>query len=461
VRVGDFLFEREGRYKPDSPEIAELQRIDKIDFSGNFHIANKPSKTDMILIKPGDLVISGINVAKGALGVYHGQEDVTATIHYSSYTFDGGKVSVEYFKRFLKSPLFIQLLKEQVKGGIKTEIKPKHLLSLEIMLPEKQEQLVILKHFQRIENEDAELKYELIHQQALLKKLRQQILQEAIEGKLTADWRVQNPDVEPASELLKRIAAEKEQLIKDKKIKAQKPLPPITDEEKPFELPQGWEWCRLQELANLITDGKHGDCQSMSDSGYYFLSAKDIQKGRLLYNNARQIVPQEFMEVHKRTNLEAGDICIVNTGATVGKLAIAPDSPLTQRTTFQKSVAVIKVVRSFISEQFIALFLACDTPKLLATSWGSAINNLLLGDLKKKPIALPSLPEQQAIVTKVEKLLVLCDQLEAQIAQNQTHAEQLMQAVLKEAFSHNSKAEPASVIREVSIDLPDAVICGD
>ena len=152
IKVGDFLFEREGRYKPESQEISGFRRVDKIDFSGNFHIAEKPSKTDMILIKQGDLVISGINVAKGALGVYHGRSDVTATIHYSSYTFDESKVSVEYFKRFLKSPIFIQLLKEQVKGGIKTEIKPKHLLSLEIMLPDKEEQLSILRRFQRIEN---------------------------------------------------------------------------------------------------------------------------------------------------------------------------------------------------------------------------------------------------------------------------------------------------------------------
>src|SRR5699024_8383956 len=155
VKVGDFLFEREGRYKPDAKEIQGLQRIDKIDFSGNFHVANKPSKTNMILIKSGDLVISCINVAKGALGVYHGDADVTATMHYSSYTFDESKVSVEFFKRFLKSPIFIQLLREQVKSCIKTEIKPKHLLPLEIMLPDKDVQLFILSPFQRIENEDA------------------------------------------------------------------------------------------------------------------------------------------------------------------------------------------------------------------------------------------------------------------------------------------------------------------
>ncbi len=86
---------------------------------------------------------------------------------------------------------------------------------------------------------------ELTHQQTLLKKLRQQILQEAIEGKLTQGWRAENSDVEPASELLTRIQAEKEQLIKDKKIKKQKPLSPVSEVEKPFELPDGWVWCRL------------------------------------------------------------------------------------------------------------------------------------------------------------------------------------------------------------------------
>ena len=102
VKIGDFLFERKGRYKPNDEQIVNLPRIEKIDFSGNFHIGNKDSKTDMILIKDGDLVISGINVAKGAIGIYSG-EDVTATIHYSSYTFDSNKINVEYFKRFLKS----------------------------------------------------------------------------------------------------------------------------------------------------------------------------------------------------------------------------------------------------------------------------------------------------------------------------------------------------------------------
>lgn len=93
---------------------------------------------------------------------------------------------------------------------------------------------------------------EFENQKELLTQLKQSILQEAIQGKLTADWREQNQNIEPASELLKRIKAEKEQLVKDKKIKKEKALPPISEKEIPFELPDGWVWCRLGEISSYL-----------------------------------------------------------------------------------------------------------------------------------------------------------------------------------------------------------------
>jgi len=449
VKVGDFLFEREGRYKPDVQEIAGLRRIDKIDFSGNFHIANKPSKTDMILIKPGDLVISGINVAKGALGVYHGQDDVTATIHYSSYTFDEDKVSVEYFKRFLKSPLFIQLLKEQVKGGIKTEIKPKHLLPLEILLPDKDQQLAILKHFQRIENEDLELKSELTHQQTLLKKLRQQILQEAIEGKLTTDWRAQNPDVEPASELLKRIAAEKTQLIKDKKIKPQKPLPPITDEEKPFELPQGWEWCRLEETG-LFERGKskhrpRNDPRLFEGGHFPFVQTGDVSRSK---SNGYKV--STYSQQYNDLGLAQSRVWRKGTLCITIAANIAETGFLDIDACFPDSVVGFTSISNLTNASYVKYFIDATRDEIEKFAPATAQKNINLGIINMLSFPLPPLDEQQAIVTKVEKLLALCDQLETQITQNQSHAEQLMQAVLKEAFSHNSEAEPSSARREAT-----------
>ena len=187
VKIGDFLTEREGRYKPNDKEISKYQRLDKIDFSGHIHISDKPTKTDMIIVFPGDLIISGINVAKGAISVYQGKEPVCATIHYSSYTFDDKKVDLDYFKYFVKSPAFIFALQQQVKGGIKTEIKPKHLLPLEISLPDLSTQKEIVKVLSKKIEKVELIKSEIESQKNYAKQLRQNILQEAIEGKLTED----------------------------------------------------------------------------------------------------------------------------------------------------------------------------------------------------------------------------------------------------------------------------------
>ncbi len=262
-------------------------------------------------------------------------------------------------------------------------------------------------------------------------QLKQTILQLAVMGKLVP----QDPNDEPASELLKKIAAEKARLVKEGKIKKQKPLPPISDEEKPFELPGGWVFVRLQDVTNLITDGKHGDCNNLPNSGYYFLSAKDIQNGKLLYENARQIVSTEFQEVHQRTDLEPNDICMVNTGATVGKIAIATDNSFTRKTTFQKSVAVIKPTRPYLDNNYLANYLISETPNLLKKSGGSAINNLLLGDLKKKVFLLPPIEEQKRIIAKVDELMAICDQLKARLIDAQSTELHLADAMAEQAIA--------------------------
>ena len=322
VKIGDFLTEREGRYKPNDKEISKYQRLDKIDFSGNIHISDKPTKTDMIIVFPGDLIISGINVAKGAISVYQGKEPVCATIHYSSYTFDDKKVDLDYFKYFVKSPAFIFALQQQVKGGIKTEIKPKHLLPLEISLPDLSTQKEIVKVLSKKIEKVELIKSEIESQKAYAKQLRQNILQEAIEGKLTEEWRKENPIVKGNPDFDAEALFEK---IQEKKCLTDSELPletslrirnskkkvfePIAENEQPFEIPEGWKWVRLGEITTLITDGKHGDSENQDNSGFYFLSAKDIQNEKLVYDYARQITEKDFYETHRRTNLKPGDKC--------------------------------------------------------------------------------------------------------------------------------------------------------
>ena len=447
VKIGDFLTEREGRYKPNDKEISKYQRLDKIDFSGNIHISDKPTKTDMIIVFPGDLIISGINVAKGAISVYQGKEPVCATIHYSSYTFDDKKVDLDYFKYFVKSPAFIFALQQQVKGGIKTEIKPKHLLPLEISLPDLSTQKEIVKVLSKKIEKVELIKSEIESQKAYAKQLRQNILQEAIEGKLTEEWRKENPIVKGNPDFDAEALFEK---IQEKKCLTDSELPletslrirnskkkvfePIAENEQPFEIPEGWKWVRLGEITTLITDGKHGDSENQDNSGFYFLSAKDIQNEKLVYDYARQITEKDFYETHRRTNLKPGDICIVNTGATVGKLAIAPDDQKTYSTTFQKSVAIVKLVKDYVYNKYIKYYLVNDVPRLMQKSWGSAINNLLLSDMRIELIPLPPLAEQKEIVSRVEKLLANVTELEEQITEREEMTKQLMQSIMKDAF---------------------------
>ncbi len=266
--------------------------------------------------------------------------------------------------------------------------------------------------------------------EASIDALKQTILQLAVMGKLVP----QDPNDEPASELLKRIEQEKAQLVKEGKIKKQKPLPPVSDENENLLLPPTWSLCRLQDVTNLITDGKHGDCNDRPNSGFYFLSAKDINGGKLNYEYARQIEPADFLEVHQRTDLQVGDICMVNTGATVGKLAIVDNAVLAANTTFQKSVAVIKACAPLVLNLYLYIFLESQTQALRVKSGGSAINNLLLGDLKNKIIPFPPLNEQYRIVKKVNEFVFLCDQLKSRLQsaqQTQLHlADALTDAAL-------------------------------
>lgn len=271
VLLKDLLFERKNRFKPSDEAIANYRRVDKIDFSGKIHLSDKSSNTDMILVKKGDLLISGINVHKGALAVYEGNEDVVATIHYSSYQFNERKISINFLKAFLKSQNFLEALKQQVPGGIKTEIKPKHLLPLKISIPDTvEEQEALMEVYLQKEVKVLATQAELRTQRTLLTQLRQAILQEAVQGKLTAQWRQENQTTngsqpETGADLLARIRAEKADLISQGKLRKEKPLPPITDVEKPFELPDGWVWCRLGEISWSISTGPFGTMLHKSD----------------------------------------------------------------------------------------------------------------------------------------------------------------------------------------------------
>jgi len=163
----------------------------------------------------------------------------------------------------------------------------------------------------------------------------------------------------------------------------------------------GLENKNLGDLCSLITDGKHGDCNDELNSGYYFVSVKDLINGEIIYDNARQITKVDFEETHRRTNLLAGDILLTNAG-TIGRMAIVKDQPETRKTTFQKSVAILKPKKSVAKTYYLYLLLKFHLKDIIDLAGGSTQSNLLLGDLRNFEIKYPGFDfvcdfEQKAI----------------------------------------------------------------
>lgn len=291
---------------------------------------------------------------------------------------------------------------------------------------------------------------ELNHQQSLLKKLRQQILQEAIEGKLTADWRAQNPDVEPASELLKRIAAEKAQLVKEKKIKAQKPMAAITDNEKTFELPEGWEWCRLGDVAEV----KVGATPDRNNPEYWGGTIHWVSSGEVANNyisNTREKITHKALgESSARINPKGSVlVAMIGQGKTRGQTAILNIDAATNQ-----NVCAIRPHDGIIPEIVWYFFLSRYEKTRSGASGGNqpALNGI---KIRNTVFGLPSIAEANEIIQKLRDMECIINQIESQIIQNKTHADQLMQAVLKEAFSHNSEAAPSAKKGKTSADTPE------
>lgn len=367
---------------------------------------------------------------------------------------DDNRLDIQFLHLYL-SQLKDQVLVPLMSGAANVALSVKKIQDIEIPLPSIERQREIVERFKSIVSEEDELKSELTHQQILLKKLRQQILQEAIEGKLTADWRKAHPDVEPASELLKRIAAEKAQLVKDKKIKAQKPLPPITDEEKPFELPRGWEWCRIGELCS-ISSGKGFLKSEYARSGVRLFQIANVSLGSTSWDKVVYL-PDHYIEEYPSLLLRECDLVMALNRPLLGReLKVSILGPEDVPSILYQRVGRF----DFIERDFANWFYLYLRSKEFSDWLYNQIKGVNIPFVNQTkvylhPIPIPGKEEQEAIVAKVKKLLALCDQLETQITLNQSHADQLMQAVLKEAFSHNSEAAPSAKKGKTSADTPE------
>lgn len=240
-------------------------------------------------------------------------------------------------------------------------------------------------------------------------ELRQSILQAAVQGKLVP----QNPDDKPASELLKCIDQEKIQLIKEGKIKKEKPLPLIAKDEIPFDLPEGWVWCRVGNIAHQVTSGSREWAKYYSTSGAKFIRMGNLSRShyRLKMENVQYVSPPNNVEEGKRTSLQENDILVSITG-DVGLLGLVPsdfgEAYINQHVALVRCSPIMSpifVVNVFLSPLCVNQF---NAPQR------GIKNSFRLTDLLYMLVPVPPQAEQERIVAKLYELMTLCDKLEAE-----------------------------------------------
>ena len=233
-------------------------------------------------------------------------------------------------------------------------------------------------------------------------QLKASILQLAIQGELVP----QRPEEGTAEELYQQIQREKKKLTASGKLKKEKPLPPISEEEIPFDIPESWEWVRLGEVCNKLTDGSHNP-PPKADTGCRVISAKNIKHGEIVFeDNDRRCDEAGFEKENPRTQITCGDVILGIIGASIGKVGLYNHS---EKVIAQRSIAIIS---TFFDNKFLKLVLESSLYQkmFVANSNGSAQAGVYLGVLAQTVFPLPPLAEQQRIVEKIEQMLPLVEQ---------------------------------------------------
>ena len=232
--------------------------------------------------------------------------------------------------------------------------------------------------------------------------MKKSILQQAIQGKLVE----QRPEEGTAQELYAQIQAEKQRLIKEGKLKKEKPLPEITEDEKPFEIPEGWMWVRLRDIVSVLGDGIHGTPNFDESGCFYFINGNNLVKGKVVIKADTKAVTKLEYENYKKP-LDKNTI-LVSINGTIGNYAFYNNEPI----ILGKSACYFSLING-IDKKYICQLLTTQLffDYAVKEATQTTIKNVSLKAMRMLPVPLPPLAEQKRIVEKLEELLAMCERL--------------------------------------------------
>ena len=417
-------------------------------------------------LETGDILIARTGGTIGKSFLVTGLPGVAVFASYLIRVQGSKEIHVRYLKLFFDSPIYWLQLREEVRGAGQPNVNGQMLDKMQVPLPPLAEQHRIVAKVDELmtlcdrleaERTKREATRDMLASASLarlntpdpdpvtfrnhaafalgnltplttrldqIKALRQTILNLAVRGKLVE----QDPNDEPASELLKRIAVEKARLVKAGVMREQKPLPPINDEEVEFDLDEDWQWVRMGDVIKLWNGFafKSSDFQS---EGIPVIRIGDLQNGEVSLSDAVYVSDAVSKTVGAEIWIPPNSLLIAMSGATTGKTAFNRTG-----TSLLLNQRVGRIEVFLLSVNFFRFFFETIIARNLSISFGTAIPNLSAQQINETVIAIPPLAEQHRIVAKVDELIALCDRLEASLSAGDDTRRRLLDALLHEAL---------------------------
>lgn len=375
---------------------------------------------DERLLQDKDILINSTGLGTvGRNQIYPASENpygiAVADSHVTVVRLNSTAILPEYFFHYWRNPSVQLVIEDQTSGSTKQkELALATIQSYIVPLPSLEEQHRIVAKIEEIlpyidQYDKAYTKLEIFNKK-FPEDMKKSILQMAMQGKLVE----QRPEEGTADELYEQIVAEKAQLIKDGKIKKEKPLPEITEDEIPFEIPSSWKWVRFQEVCAVLTCGYASTPEYVAENiGMPFISAKNIKPYKFMPDDHKYIKRELYDKLTQTCCPKKNDILLTRVGAGIGEAAIID---IDMEFAIYVSLTLIKLVDyKQLDNRYILYWLnspiGTDNARKNIFGKGASQGNLNVNNVRIFLVPLPPLEEQKRIVSKIEELLPYCDQL--------------------------------------------------
>lgn len=352
----------------------------------------------------GDILLSKVGTT-GVPAIVNTTEQFSLFVSVALLKFDRECIDLKFLYYMLMSPLVQTQATENTRGvGNKNWVLDAIANTMVVLPPLAEQKRIVIKVEELLPYVDRyAAAYEKLEQfnAKFPEDMKKSILQYAIQGKLVE----QRPEEGTGEELYQQIQTEKQRLIKEGKIKKEKPLPEIAEDEIPFEIPESWKWCRLSDVID-VRDGTH-DSPKYVPVGIPLVTSKNLVNGAIDYSNVKYITQEDADKINARSMVDDNDILFAMIGSIGNPVLVKKD-----REFCIKNMALFKrFANTEISMRYAYWFLFYAQYKLKKEASGGVQSFISLSRFREYLIPLPPVAEQKRIVAKLEEILPLCERL--------------------------------------------------